>query len=459
VTPRRILVILAHSLHVRNFLASGCLDRLAARGHRLTVLMPRDLIAEVRRSEGLGVLDALEPLEPYLPGRSASFLRRRFRIASFVSREGFRTYRHKVRLGSSSSWSYALQVALCRALVRRWNLEGFARRAESWLAPRRAAVALLDRVHPHLLFCPTLVHDGSEVELVKAARLRGAPVAAFAASWDTLTSKGFFIVPPDYLLVWGEESHRHAVEYHGFRPERVVATGAPHLDVYGPEWPVEPREKFLGRRGIDPAKRVILLAGTTISYWEDEPHQLRALSQAIRGGELKDCIVWYRPHPRRAYRDVTALGELHGVFVDDQVVRQKTTGVSSYSTRPEDLGHYRNLLEACDGVVAAFSTLILEAALLGKPSLVVAFGFNDDKPDRLLQHSEYEHMADVIATPGVTVSRSLEELKGGIQRVFSGEFASLAPARRARAGQIARNLDGRARERIVGALEELGAPA
>jgi hypothetical protein len=270
-----------------------------------------------------------------------------------------------------------------------------------------------------------------------------------------LTSKGFFIIPPDSLLVWGEESRRHAVEHHGFSADRVIVTGAPHLDVYGPEWPVESREQFLWRRGIDPAKRLLLFAGTTISYWEDEPHQLRALSQAIRNGELKDCVVWYRPHPRRAYRDVKALGELEGVFVDDQVIRQKTTGVSSYSTRPDDLGHYRNLLEACDGIAAAFSTLILEAALLGKPSLVVAFGFNDRRPGRLFPHSEFEHSIELLSMPGITLCRSLDELKQGIQRVFSGEFTSVAPALRTRAGQIARNLDGRGQPRIVEALEWL----
>jgi len=451
---RRILAVLGHSLHVRNFVASGCLGELAAHGHTLTVVMPRDLITEVRRFDAAAPL-SLEPIEPHVPRGFVASARTLARMASFVQREHLKTYRHKVRLAVAASLKYRLSVPVFRALRRRRDLEVLVRRLEGWRAPGAASLALIDRVRPHLVFCPTLIHDGSDFDLLKAARIRGVPIAAFAATWDTLTSKGCFVVPPDALLVWGEESRRHAIEFHALAAERVVATGAPHLDVYGEGWPVEPRERFLAARGIDPAKRVVLFAGTTISYWQDEPGQLRALSTAIAGGELKDCVIWYRPHPRRSGRDVAALGDLPGVYVDDQVLRQKREGVSSYSTRPDDLPHYRNLVEACEVVVAAFSTMILEAALLGKPSLVVGFDLDPRAPARLFKHAEYEHSLELLATPGVTLCRSLDDLKRGILRACSGEGVPLAPALRAHAGRIANNLDGRGRQRIANTLQAL----
>lgn len=449
----RYLVILSHDLHVRNFLASGCLDALARRGHELSIVMPGGLISGVQSSAASG---RLEPIEPYLGGRVRRFLRRRFTVASFVSRRRFRTYRHKIRLQKGSP-PFMLQVWLFSLLGRVCELERFCRWVEGKVPPRRTALALIERLRPDIVFCPTLIWDGPELEVMKAARRRGIPTAGFAAAWDTLTSKGFFLVPPDYLLVWGEENLRHAVEYHGFPRERVFVTGAPHLDVYAAERAAEPRDQFLSRRGISPEKRVILFAGTTITYWEDEPMQLRALSDAVVQGELKDCVIWYRPHPRRPLHQVGGVENLPGVYLDDQAVRQKTEGRSSYSSRPEDLWHYRSLMDAVEGVVTAFSTMIIEAALLGKPSLVVGFGLNDATPARLIQHAEYEHSLEVLATPGVTLCRSLDELKQGVQRIFSGEYAAKAAALRARAGAIARNLDGGARERIVDLLERLAA--
>ncbi|MFZ1057706.1 MAG: CDP-glycerol glycerophosphotransferase family protein [Candidatus Rokuibacteriota bacterium] len=457
----RLLILLSHSLHVRNFLASGCLKAMADRGHEVTLLLPDGLMTEAGRHFDLSRwCGRVLAMEPYLGGSARTRLRASLRTASLVRRRGFKTYGHKILL--NRALGFRLQVAFYQALERRlrrgWTLEELARRIEALIPPRQSAVALLDELRPDLFFCPTLVHEGADVELLKAARLRGVPTAAYVAGWDTLTSKGFFLLPPDYLLVWGEQSVRHAVEHHGFARERVIATGAPHLDVYGPGFPVEPREEFLGRRGIDPAKRVILFAGTTISYWEDEPLQLRSLSEAVASGELKDCVVWYRPHPRRAYRDVEPLRDLPGVYVDDQVIRQKTTGAASYSTRPEDLLHYRSLMDASEGLITAFSTMIIEAALLGKPSLVVGFGRSDGSHARLIEHSKYEHSDEVVnKTPGVTLCRSLDELKQGVQRIFAGELAPLAGVLRKRAGQIANNLDGRGTERIVATLERLAA--
>ena len=449
------LVLLSHSLHVRNFLASGCLERLAEQGHRISLLMPRDLLDEARAAREWIPPDA-RAMEPYLGGPLKRYAHGWFLDASIVQRRESPTYGHKIRL---QRWSFFLQRYWLLRLIN-WfgNLENLARGVEGLMPTRRSAAALVAELAPDLFFYPTLVHDRAEVELLKAARARSIPSVAYVAGWDTLTSKGFFLVPPDYLLAWGEESVGHAVKHHGFSRDQVFSTGAPHLDVYGPEVPAELREVFLSRRGIDPAKRVILFAGTTISYWEDEPLQLRSLSEAVASGELKDCVVWYRPHPRRAYRDVEPLRDLPGVYVDDQVIRQKTTGAASYSTRPEDLVHYRSLLDASEGLITAFSTMIIEAALLGKPSLVVGFGRSDGSHARLIEHSKYEHSDEVVnKTPGVTLCRSLEELKQGVQRIFAGEFAPLAGALRDRAGQIANNLDGRARERIVATLERLAA--
>lgn len=454
----RLLVLLSHSLHARNFITSGCLEAVAERGHQMTLLLPRNLMGEVADTvDPHAIAERVLPAELYLGGRMRTRLRASFRVASFVRRCHLTTYRQKIKL-NRSPW-FRLQVAAYGQLARRWNVEELVRRAEKAFPVREDALTLLREVQPELFFFPTLIHEQAEIELLKAARHLGVPSVAFPASWDTLTSKGFFLIPPDFLLVWGEESVRHAIEYHGFSADHVVATGAPHFDVYSAGAPAEPRETFLSRRGIDATKRIILFAGTTISYWEDEPLQLRALSEAVASGELKDCVIWYRPHPRRAYRDVERLTGLPGVYVDDRVMRQKTSGVAAYSVRREDLLHYRSLMDACVGVITAFSTMIIEAALMGKPSLVVGFGRADGTPGRLIQHAEYEHSREVLKTPGVTLCRSLEELKQGIQKVFGGDFGPLAPALQMRAGQIARNLDGGAQGRIVEALERLaGSP-
>jgi hypothetical protein len=113
-------------------------------------------------------------------------------------------------------------------------------------------------------------------------------------------------------------------------------------------------------------------------------------------------------------------------------------------------------MDAVDVVVTAFSTMIVEAALLGKPSLVIGFGDDRSGGGRLIQHANYEHSLDILRTPGVTLCRDLDALKRELQRVIAGDYAAHAPALRARAAAIAHNADGGARARIVAALETIG---
>jgi hypothetical protein len=470
--PLRVCVVLAHSVHVRNVVGSGCLDGLAGRGHELTLVVPDFARAEVEReTAGWPAPPRLERLPT--TGWLRNELRLWMRLASYAQRRRYRTYRHKVRerlLGvlqprvllmpprRQVPWRLgrALLLLAFVAAARLRVLEPAARRLEARLAPVPAATGLIERLRPDVVFAPTRVRSDGELELLKAARRAGVPAVAFAATWDALTSKGFFPVPPDWLLVWGDENRAQAIEHHGLPPERIVVTGAPHLDVYGPDTRWEPREAFLARRGIAPDRRVILFAGTTITYWEDEPRHLRALSAAVADGELKDCVVWYRPHPRRPRAEVPDVRGLPGVVMDDQMARHKDEGASAYSARRDDLVHYRSLLEASDGLVTAFSTMIVEAALLGKPSLVIGFGDDQTGSGRLIQHANYEHSLDILQTPGITLCRSLDALKREVARVAAGEYAGHAAGLRARAGAIARNADGGARARIVAAVEAIG---
>lgn len=454
--PLRVLVVLAHSLHLRNFVASGVLDLLASHGHRTTLVLPETFIPSIARDLAhLTPAPVLEPLEPHTGGRVRQRLRALFRTASYVQRSHLSTYRHKLDVRGTSV-ADRVEVGLLRGAGRVGDLEALARAVERRIPPRRSAVALVRGQRPDVVVTPTFIHDTLDLEIVKAARSSGVPVVGFPASWDTLTSKGCFLVPPDVLMVWGEDTHRHAVEYHDYAADRVAVTGPPHFDQYAPGTRSSSRERFLVSRGIDPRRRVILFAGTTVTYWADEPLQLRALSRLIERGELPGCSVWYRPHPRRRARDVSELMGLPGVHVDDQLLRQKASGAGAYSPDREDLAHYRDLLDAVDGVVTAFSTMIIEAALVGKPSLVVAFGLAPDGAGHVLQHAEYEHMRDVVSTPGVTMCRSLDDVAAGIRRIVGGEWAAFSEVLRKRASEIAHCLDGRARERIVEVIERVG---
>ena len=62
--------------------------------------------------------------------------------------------------------------------------------------------------------------------LLSAARRR-IPTMVLVASWDNLTTSGFFPTDPDCITVWNEVMKEQAQRIHGIDPLRIVVTSAP----------------------------------------------------------------------------------------------------------------------------------------------------------------------------------------------------------------------------------------
>ena len=430
----RVLLPLTERLHVRNAVTSGLVGMMRDAGHRVTALVPRDLVAWTTRREP-GV--AVEAVEPYLGARWRRWLRRApLRTLCYASREATEAiYRQK--LGRRRALRHRLGGALARALDRVYGGERLARGVESLIPPSRRAERLVATEQPDVVLLPTTIYAGAETEIQKAAQRAGVPVLVAPASFDTLASKGSILVRPDALLVWGEASRRHAVDLHGFPGEAVHVTGPAHWDFYA-------ETSNTGPIILDP---MVLVAGTTVAYWRDELAMVEALGAALAG----TALVWYRPHPRRRERDIEAAFRFRNVRIDEGW--RAGGGDGDFSVEPFTLTSTRGLLDKASCVVAALSTLTVEAALMGKPTFLVGFG-DSTQGGAVRDHAAFTHLRDVFAIPGVVLCHSLEAL---IERVRSAATEPMPESDRevlrAGAREIAYT-HGQARARIVEVVEE-----
>ena len=379
----KIGLLVSHALHERNWIASGMARKIADK-HELVILRPKELGA--------------------VGGPWRRRVREAFLLASMVAREpGSRTYRFK--LGQRRPLLARMQIRAFRRLRDRgYDLEGAFRRWEARQRPVQAAVAATRGLD--VLLWPSLIHThNDEVELVKSARQgQKCHIVAAPASFDTLSCKGGFLVPPDQMLVWGEASKRHAVDYHGFKPEEVAVTGPPQFDLYH-----EPRKAL--------TREIVLVAGTTVNFWADELEMIAFLRRV-------PFPIVHRSHPRAG-------------------------GNWSW----EAMLTLRDQLDSAMCVVTAFSTVSIEAALMGKPSLLVGFGASAHGGS-VLDHSVYEHMAELLQWPGIILCKSMPTLCEELNHVLSGKYEMLADELRCQAFEIARS-DGKCRERIVEAIERV----
>lgn len=433
--PLRIGLLLTRPLLVRNWLSSGLVATLQAR-HEVTLYMPQRLIEAARPWVPQGV--ALVATDRAVGGAWRRRVREVFLLASMVHREPrSATYRHK--LAQRRPLGARLEIrALRRLRDRGVDLEAAFRRWEARRPPVRAARLLLRPLD--VLLWPTLLHThNEEVELIKSARGHPCRVVAAPASWDTLSCKGAFLLPPDHLLVWGEASYAHAVDGHGFLPSSVTVTGPPHWDGYADAHPLDTLA----------GKPTILVVGTSVNFWSDEHRLLTSLG---RSGLREGFRVLFRPHPRGAwgwhFRDLLPTG----VSLDPQIEHWVAHGRRGWSLDPADLAYYPRLMASVSCVVAAFSTMVVEAALLGTPSFLVAFGASRHGPGGAIRHLAYEHMRDIARWPGISVCQTEGDL---LDRVTASLGGGLAHERRAlqMAAQGVARVDGRAQQRILEAVE------
>src|SRR6185436_7009240 len=108
---------------------------------------------------------------------------------------------------------------------------------------------------------------------------RRVPTLGSVRSWDNILKH--LRTRPQALTVWNALNAREAVEIDRFRPEQVTEVGAPQLDGYFSEGLTSLSKEDLG---LDPRKKVLLLATSSFTYDSDQTYLVDMLLAAIRAG-------------------------------------------------------------------------------------------------------------------------------------------------------------------------------
>jgi hypothetical protein len=353
----RIVVVIPHDVIVATLVESGALTELSHR-HPLVYLTNPAL---KRRLEGAQEAVAPDGLNSRL-GRALD--------AHFWNLSLFAYYRRHALSASTSLKGSSLPRR--RQLVYRTLAHPLPSGALSFLdrkfffAHDRAIADFLRRQAPRLVIAPASAMDSYSHFVVRTAASLGIPSAMLVSHWDYFSKKGLLRVDPRRIYVWGDDMRRSAIEQNGVDPARLEVLGAPQFDKY--LRPLDARREAVRRRmEIEPTQRLLLFPGTSAPF--DERAVLATLDATItHDPALGRVRLLYRPHPRawprKSAREVDP-ARLPNVRLDDP-------------SRTSD-EHYLDLMAAIDAVVSPFSTMTLEAALCGKPSLCI--GFSDQVND------------------------------------------------------------------------------
>ena len=363
----KILFAALHLAYFRNF--DSVVRELAARGHHvhLTGDEPEAMggqgLAETLAAEHPGrvtwdLLPSLED-EPWFDAT------RRMRVSLDYVRVLDPRYPDKLRVRTEERTARVVRWASALPLVGAPVTLAALKRFERLMPAGDAMVAYLRRHAPDVLVLTSLTYSRSQqLDLLKAARLLGIPVAAAIMSWDHLSSKALLHVAPERVLVWNQVQQDEAVTMHGLPAGRVVATGAQCYDQWFTRTPERSREEFCRAMRLRSDRPFVLWVHSALSPTPQppEPRLVTRWVDALRAHadpRLRELGVLVRPHPER-------LKEWAGISLDGY------DNVAFHGRNPIDRASRDDYFESLyhsSAVVGLVTSAFLEAAIVGRPVL------------------------------------------------------------------------------------------
>ena len=240
---------------------------------------------------------------------------------------------------------------------------------------------LLKEKKPFCVIYPSVLTGPFICELPREAKKLNIKSIVCMNSWDNPMSKAIPNDYPDYLIVWGEDSKNQSIDLLGMPKKTIRKFGAAQFQIYKQKSSFTKlllKQKF----NVPQNKRIILYAGVGESGVETKILDL--LENAVEKNFLEDTHIIYRPHPWRG----KLLGEELNFFemqykhitMDPHMKDHYLKAISSDDVKffMIDYSITRDLLELVEGVVSPRSTVLLEAAILGKIPFVI---FPEDDED------------------------------------------------------------------------------
>ena len=214
-------------------------------------------------------------------------------------------------------------------------------------------------------------------------------------SWDNPSTKRSIVGNPDWLFVWGDQTKNHAIKYMNISKDKVIKFGAPQFENYQYQQSLEETD-FCRRNKVKKGYKIILYAGS--SKMTKEIEHLNLLDETINKYNLKNIVILYRPHPwglgGEGGEKIIKRKWKHVLIEESMINYLKRVSKGIKSKQLDDPFLMHNILANIDGVISPLSTVLLEAAIHGKPSICLLP--YEDKSNHFLHDVQLTHFQEIF---------------------------------------------------------------
>lgn len=318
---------------------------------------------------------------------------------------------------------------------------------------------LYDKYQPQLVIFTRLF--GTNVHVFKEAKKRGIRLLCLVESWDNLICKGPLSVVPERMAVWNKGMIAEAHQYHDFPWDQVDVVGVPQFDLYMDVTKFIERGEFFETHGLDPERKLVTYATSTEGMIPDELAVLELVYEAIQEDRLGIAAqLLVRLHP------------ITSPVLQEEYFRRFAGRPNLVIQRPgrparlhdgwdpswSDMLMLASTIYHSEVVVNIASTITIDAAVLDKPVICVAFGAGGEKSlqDRFRRIFEHSHYRKLVDTKGLQLVYNREELGETIRRSIMNPMSDGSGRKRLRE-ELCYRLDGQSARRAAWVvLQELG---
>ena len=449
---KTILIKFDNSFFVRNFLRTDAFRILSASPDiRMVFLAPQEKCSYYQKefSSPNAVFDVLPESRFYAAERFFRFVETssiHTHTATLVSRTDF------VRAKGQKSLLKRLCIYGMRRVLWRCGQFKFFRaciRGAYTLLPSRTFAEHIKRYQPDLVFCPSMLY--TDARLLKEAKKQNIPTLGMVATWDNLYSKTLFRSHPDWLIAHTEHTRDQAVRYGDYPYDRIFISGVPQYDQYFRQEGIIERDVFIKHLGGDPAKKLIVYAGSGKVGHDIDFGIIEMVRDAAVNGEIIQPIeILMRPHPRYDYSQekIERIRATYGCLLTP-IMSHVGGGKDSWEFDAQSMSLLINTLAHADVVIALYTTFFIEAALFNKPIIAVAF---DRKPvsywDSAKRFFEWDHLRELDTEGGIWKVRSRDEMIKAIN-MYIEHPSHLEEGRRRIVHRQSQYTDGRSGQRLA----------
>jgi hypothetical protein len=323
------------------------------------------------------------------------------------------------------------------------------------------ALSLLEEMNPKLVVA-TYPMNLAESIVLRAAQKKGIPTALHLLSWDNITCKGHFPALADYYVAWGPVMRDEFMEYYNIPEEKIYPCGVPHFDAHYHVKQQPDYKGFVEELELNPDAPYLFVAMSSPYFAPMGMDIVEWLAQRVNEDVFgPDMQLIVRPHPQNVqggmadFSWLSRLEDIKGprVAVDyPSLVESKLP----WSMQDHDMNRLSNLLAGCTVCLNYGSTVSIDALMVGKPALVVAFDGDDYLPwwQSGRRQMDYVHYAKLVELGGVRVAWNYEETEEHLRYWIENPDGDLESRNHALSMECGKN-DGKATERVANALTEI----